>query len=480
MASNWNLGAGYGQNLRQEQNPYPEQNLYPEQNPLMVSLSNHDSISGDSPFHSSLNQRRMSGADNAGNLAYAPAPSAPALTGDADGDAISLYIHVPFCQTKCPYCDFNTYQGIESLMPPYLEALAAELTTWGRLLEGPEVGTVFFGGGTPSYLPDGAIGDILAAAGTAFRLRPGAEVTIEANPGDLDSDKAGRWLAQGVNRLSLGVQSLDNGLLALLGRRHNADQAIAAFRTVGEAGFANVNLDLMYGLPHQTLAQWQDTLQRLAALSPAHISLYCLTLEEGTPLHRWVEQGKLPQPDPDLAADMYHYARELLAAGGYHHYEISNWSRPGLASRHNLAYWQNRPYLGVGPGAHSCLGGYRFWDLDSPRAYVAAVKEWADTAPQPPAPLTAAGLEKVGPVGGCESISPDLAAAETMFLGLRLLDGLDLAQASARLGIDLAAKYQPQIEELLALELLERQGPVIRLSQAAYLIANQVFTRFLD
>ena len=410
------------------------------------------------------------------------------MLSDFAADGISLYIHVPFCQTKCPYCDFNTYQGIESLINPYLEALVAELTTWGRVLAGASekaaVNTVFFGGGTPSYLPDGAIGNILDTAGAAFRLRPDAEITIEANPGDLDAAKAASLLAQGVNRLSIGVQSLDNDLLALLGRRHDADQAIAAFRAVGEAGFANVNLDLMYGLPQQTFPQWQDTLQRLAALEPAHISLYCLTLEEGTPLHRWVEQGKLPHPDVDLAADMYHYAEELLGGAGYHHYEISNWARPGLASRHNLAYWRNLAYLGVGPGAHSCLGGYRFWDMDSPRGYVAAVREWAESIsqlqPQPPATLTGEWLERVGPVGGHEDIGPDLAAAETMFLGLRLLDGLDLAQASARLGIDLADKYRPQIEELLELGLLERQGSLLRLSEPAYLIANQVFTRFLD
>ncbi len=410
----------------------------------------------------------------------------PAGSWNADG--ISLYIHVPFCQTKCPYCDFNTYQGIESLMSPYRTALTAELTAWGTVLNRPTVNTVFFGGGTPSYLPTGALGEILTAAGNAFRLRPDAEITIEANPGDLDAETAHRLLAQGVNRLSIGVQSLDNDLLALLGRRHNADQAIAAFRTVRDAGFANINLDLMYGLPRQTAAQWQDTLQRLAALSPSHISLYCLTLEEGTPLRRWVEQGKLPAPDPDLAADMYHYARELLADCGYHHYEISNWARPGLTSRHNLAYWQTRPYLGVGPGAHSCLSGHRFWNLDSPRAYIAAVKKWAEGPISSPLPLTdgpvnqltAAGLERVGPVAGQERISPELAASETMFLGLRLLDGLNLSSASARLGLDLAAKYQPEIDELLALGLLERQGSLLRLSQRAYLIANQVFTRFLE
>ena len=418
-----------------------------------------------------------------------PPPEMPDMDSRGSGHSLSLYIHIPFCQTKCPYCDFNTYQGIESLMSPYRAALQEELTTWGRVLGRPEVNTLFFGGGTPSYLPPGAIGDILDTVRDAFRLRPDAEITLEANPGDLTAERAALLLQQGVNRLSIGVQSLDNGLLSLLGRRHNADQALAALSTVQDAGFANVNVDLMYGLPQQSAAQWQDTLQRLADREPAHISLYCLTLEEGTPLRRWVEQGQLPHPDPDLAADMYHYARELLAAGGYQHYEISNWSQSGLTCRHNLAYWQNLPYLGVGPGAHSCLGGWRFWNRDSPRGYIAAVGEWTAAHPPPLRSDTGAAgewdlpadwLKQAGPVGGWEYISPELAAAETMFLGLRLLDGLDLTAASSRLGIDLAAKYQTPIAELLDLGLLERQGNTLRLPGDAYLIANQVFTRFME
>ena len=393
---------------------------------------------------------------------------------------ISFYVHVPFCQTKCPYCDFNTYQGIEGLMSPYLDALLSEITAWGRALGHPPVNTIFFGGGTPSYLPDGALGRIIAATSQAFSIREDAEITAEANPGDLTRGRAVSLLAQGLNRVSIGVQSLDNDLLNLLGRRHDADQAIAAFRTVREAGFDNVNLDLIYGLPNQSLSQWQDTLQRLSALEPAHISLYCLTVEEGTPLHRWVERGEVPYPDPDLAADMYQYARELLGSLGYHHYEISNWSRPGLASRHNLAYWRSLPYLGVGPGAHSCLGGYRFWDMDSPRGYIEAAQRWAAATPSPSNGITAAWLDTVGPVGGYESIDDDLTAAETMFLGLRLLDGLDVAEASRRLGTDLAARYRTPLSDLVELGLLVREDTVYRLHPSAYLIANQVFERFLE
>ncbi len=393
---------------------------------------------------------------------------------------MALYIHVPFCQTKCPYCDFNTYQGIEELIAPYLESLTTELVLWGRVLDCPTVSTIFLGGGTPSYLPQGSIGRILDTVQGAFRVKPEAEITAEANPDDLDHEAAAGLLDQGVNRLSIGVQSLNNELLTLLGRRHDANQAIDAYRSVIRAGFSNVNLDLMYGLPRQTMEQWQDTCRQLVSLRPSHISLYCLTLEEGTPLHRWVKQGKLPDPDPDLAADMYQYAEELLAKAGYHHYEISNWTLPGLDSQHNRAYWLNRPYLGVGPGAHSRLGNHRFWNISSPKTYMAQVKQWSENHPRSLAAIDESSLHSVCQVGGQEHINPGLAASETMFLGLRLLDGIDLTEASAQVGTDLAAKYRPQIQELVALDLLEWEDNRLRLTKDTYLIANQVFTRFLQ
>ena len=278
----------------------------------------------------------------------------------------------------------------------------------------------------------------------------------------------------------MGVQSLDNGLLALLGRRHTADEALAALRTARDAGFANVNLDLMYGLPKQTFAQWETTLARLLSRFPAHVSLYCLTLEEGTPLHRWVEQGKLPEPDADLAADMYHCAETALEDAGYRHYEISNWCRPGMESRHNMAYWLNQPYLGAGPGAHSSLGQYRFWDISSPVKHMAEVKRWAGQGARPAAAIDAATLESVPPVEGYEYCGGDTAAAETMILGLRLLDGMDLESASAGAGVDLAERYKAEIRDLADMGLLERRENVLRLTRPAYLVANQVFTRFVE
>ena len=392
---------------------------------------------------------------------------------------IGLYVHVPFCKTKCPYCDFNTYQGIEGQMGTYLEAVTTELRLWGSTLGHPRVRTVFFGGGTPSYLPDGDIEAILQTASGSFTIDSKAEITIEANPGDLDEAACRGLLRQGVNRLSIGVQSLDNGLLQLLGRRHSADGAIVAFHTARDAGFENVNLDLMYGLPHQTVAQWDDTIRRLAELAPEHISLYALTLEEGTPMRLWADQGKIPEPDPDLAADMYGMAQKVLGDAGYHHYEISNWAKPALESQHNLIYWRNEAYLGVGPGAHSRLGDYRFWTVLAPREYAGGAAEWSEVSTPEWTAFGEGELGQARTVDGCELIDSDTACAETMFLGLRLLDGLDLTQASALVAQDLAARYDSEIEELLNLGLLRREGDIIRLDPSAYLIANQVFTRFL-
>ena len=393
---------------------------------------------------------------------------------------MGLYVHVPFCKTKCPYCDFNTYQGIENLIEPFLPAITSEITCWGDALAHPPVKSVFFGGGTPSYLPPGDIERILVAIQSSFKVDPAAEISIEANPGDLDEAACVGILNQGVNRLSIGVQSLDNDLLNLLGRRHQASEAVEAFQSARQAGFDNVNLDLMYGLPNQSMEQWQKTLSSLIELTPEHISLYALTIEEGTPMHRWAAEGKIPEPDSDLAADMYQHAREVLAEAGYHHYEISNWSLPDRACEHNLVYWENGPYLGVGPGAHSRLGDYRFWTVLSPRDYNTKAATWADSGSRPLADLVETALQGIPTLGGWEHLSLETTCSETMFLGLRLLDGLNLSEASAIAGTDLAKKFQTPIQECLNLGLLEQDGDCLKLTMQTYLVANQAFTRFLE
>ncbi len=414
--------------------------------------------------------------------------------GSALDEGISLYIHVPFCLSKCPYCDFNTYQGIESQFGDFLSAVIQEITAWSVTLGRPAVNTVFLGGGTPSYLPDDDVARILEAIAHNYAVRGDAEITAECNPNDLSPEKCAELRAAGVNRVSIGVQSMDNGLLSMLGRRHDAGEAAEALDRCRRAGFDNVSLDLMYGLPQQSLDQWRDTVARVVALAPEHLSLYSLTLEEGTPLRRWVEQGRLPEPDADLAADMYDHARAALASAGYHHYEISNWTRPGRESEHNLAYWRNLQWVGVGPGAHSSLrvpsslkdndagAACRFWTVRSPREYAQLAREWAEDAAREgewPA-VTADRVADVPTVDGSEVSDEATTAAETMFLGLRLLDGMDVTAASARTGIDLRARYETELAELTADGLLvwEPDGR-LRLTEEAYLVANQVFTRFL-
>ena len=393
---------------------------------------------------------------------------------------MGLYVHVPFCKTKCPYCDFNTYQGIENLIEPFLTALTTEIRCWGETLAHPRIKSVFFGGGTPSYLPQGYIEQILDSIQESFQLEQNTEVTIEANPGDLDEVACAGILTQGVNRLSIGVQSLDNDILNLLGRRHQAREAIQAFKIARKAGFDNVNLDLMYGLPTQSITQWNQTLDSLTELSPEHISLYALTIEENTPMDRWLSEGKIPEPDPDLAADMYEYACESLAKSGYHHYEISNWSLAGRACRHNLVYWKNDPYLGVGPGAHSRLGNYRFWTILSPREYNIRSANWSESDTISLTEILEIVLEGIPTLGGWEHISIETAHSETMFLGLRLLDGLNIVEASVKSGLNLVERFETPIQECVDLGLLERDGNCLKLTRSSYLIATQAFTRFLE
>lgn len=394
-------------------------------------------------------------------------------------DGLSLYVHIPFCETKCPYCDFNTYAGIEPLISSYIAALCQEIVLWGRLVSRPRIKTIFFGGGTPSYIPTDELERVSSAIREAFNVVPDAEATVEANPDDCSFTKLHALRHLGVNRLSIGVQSLDDALLSLLGRRHNAAQAREAYLLAKQAGFDNVNPDLMYGLPTQTMSQWQRTLESVLELRPTHMSLYALTLEKGTPMERQVTSGLLPAPDPDLAAEMYTLACAQLGEEGYHHYEISNWAKPGYESRHNLTYWLNQPYLGVGPGAHSYLPGYRFFNVKSPRIYITKVQDWADQGVEPVQSLSTQVLNSATAIEGIEPIDTKLEMAETVFLGLRLLDGLKLDGFEQRFRCELLNVYSSQIDELVQLGLLELSSEVLRLTERGVLVSNQVFMRFL-
>ena len=303
----------------------------------------------------------------------------PSLSG-----GLALYVHIPFCESKCPYCDFNTYAGIESLMSSYTGALAREIEQWGAWLGRPTLASLFFGGGTPSYLPARDLQRLMETIRAAFDLPDAVEATLEANPGDCSPEHLAAMRGAGFNRISIGVQSFYDVELVMLGRRHDAAQAVQAVRDARKAGFDNVSIDLMFGLPEQSVATWERSVEQAVRLGTDHLSAYGLTLELGTPLEADVRLGRTPEPDSDLAAEMYLLAQRVLADAGFEQYEISNWAMPDRESVHNLAYWRSLPYLGVGPGAHSYLYdtgaldafGVRFANINPPRIYIERVNAW--------------------------------------------------------------------------------------------------------
>jgi oxygen-independent coproporphyrinogen-3 oxidase len=372
---------------------------------------------------------------------------------------VALYVHIPFCLSKCAYCDFNSYDDRAGLCDAYTDALIQEID-----LAGPgSVRSIYIGGGTPTVLPLFHFERILEAIARRCALLAATEITAEANPGTVSPAKLEGLRALGVTRLSLGVQSFVEKELRLLGRIHSAPEAIQVFQAARRAGFDNLSLDLLYGLPGQSLGSWRASLEQALALQPNHLSLYALTLEEGTPLAADISRGRLPAPDPDLAADMYELAQEMLSIAGFHHYEISNWAQsPDLMCQHNLTYWHNEPYLGIGAGAHSWRYRRRWSNLLVPEAYIQRV---------------CSGLD---PTAAEEMIGPELEMGETMMLGLRLLaEGVTFARFQARFGLDLRAQYAGQLEELTELGLIHTTEERVVLSDRGRLLGNQVFLRFL-
>lgn len=382
-----------------------------------------------------------------------------------------VYVHVPFCLAKCAYCDFSSYPGLAAYYDAYVDAVCAQALAEAPAWQSVTFVSLFLGGGTPTVLPPASLGRILATLRERLPWAAQPEISLEANPGTVTPDSLRALRALGINRLSLGVQSLHDGELALLGRIHTAAEAVQAVVDARRASFANLNLDLMYGLPRQTLAAWQDTLERALALAPEHLSLYALSLEEGTPLATQVVQGTLPEPDADLAADMYLWAEERLATAGYGHYELSNWARrspgdearpfPALACRHNLLYWQNERYLGLGAAAATFDGQQRSVALDHPLAYLAAMRSCQSV------------------IASAETLSPEERLDETVMLGLRLVRGIGWADLEGRFGVDARALYAPIIAEQQALGLLAVDDWGMCLTPRGRLLGNRVFAAFL-
>ena len=383
----------------------------------------------------------------------------------------AIYVHIPFCLRKCFYCDFASFPGKEHLYEPYVEALREEIRLGAERYPEARISTIYLGGGTPNVLTPEQLGSILEQIRQSFQVCFNAEITTEANPGGSLNFQLPTWTPQHptpdtqhleFNRLSLGVQSFHNNELGRLGRIHTADEAVGAFLCAREAGFRNISIDLMYGIPEQTLDSWGETLRRAIELGSEHISLYSLTVEEGTPFHEMWCEGRLEIPGNDIEADMYEAAIEMLTSAGFIHYEISNFAKPGFESRHNTTYWRNEPYFGFGAGAASYLNGVRALNVSEVEEYICRMKNGEIP------------IESQESLTGCEAMG------ETMFLGLRMLRGVHKTDFAARYGVSPQEVFPEEILSLTARGLIEESGEYIRLTRTGLLLANEVFSAFVS
>lgn len=372
---------------------------------------------------------------------------------------VSIYVHIPFCARRCAYCDFNTYAWRGRIVRDTLDAIREHIEA--TEVDGVVVPTIFFGGGTPTFPEPELVVQLLDAIRSRFTVLPDAEISLEANPGTVDGSRFAVLRQAGFNRLSMGVQSFDDHLLGVLGRMHSAQEAIRSYEAARDAGFDNINLDLMFALPGQTLRQWQHTLRTAVSLQPEHLSCYALTIEPNTPFYTLHQRGELAVPDEETDLRMYQYAIRALTRAGYEHYEISNFARPGYRCRHNLVYWRNEEYLGFGPGAVSYRNGVRWKWLRHPRRYVQAVREGTPLVEEE------------------ERLSTDESLGETIMLMLRTRDGVDVPAVEARYGVHLAARYAQPLRRLRRQRLLEVTPERWRITPKGLPIANTVCAEFL-
>ena len=356
---------------------------------------------------------------------------------------------------------------MEELIPNFVSALCRELQLLSQARPKLSIHTVFFGGGTPSLLTPEQLETIMNVVATRFSLASDAEITLEANPNDVNKAYAGDLYHLGINRISLGMQSAQEKELRLFARRHGNTHLIRAITAIRQAGYENFNLDLIYGIPHQSIEDWQDSIQQAIRLHPSHLSLYALSLEKGTPLHGWVMNGQLPTPNDDTVAEMYELATDFLAAEGFLQYEISNWCKPGYESRHNLQYWRNLPYLACGPGAHGWANGIRYRNLRSPKQYIELLDGLNGQLPRA-FPLSPA-------VEFHEKVTEQAEQAETLMMSLRLTqEGISLKQFQNRFGIDLLEERFEAIQRFSEMGLLDISDGALRLSREGRFVSNAI------
>lgn len=373
-----------------------------------------------------------------------------------------VYIHIPFCRSRCSYCDFATGLYENSLAERYVVALISEIETWDEVEPSLAIDTIYFGGGTPSLLSPTQLERILDAIHTRFSVATDSEVTLEMNPGTVTREALQDLHRLGINRASFGAQTFADSDLARLGRSHNSSDTLKTYALLRETGFTNVSFDLIAGLPGQTVPAWGRNLEQAFALKPEHLSFYLLEVHQGTPLADHIRSGKQPSPDPDLAATMYEVMIEQACAAGYEHYEISNLCRPSFESRHNTKYWNGSAYYGFGCSAHSYDGeGSRWANERNVLRYVELIEQGGDVV-----------------VERTELTARDR-RAEAMFLGLRLMHGVNTKHYYDQFGVDLRDEHEGELQQFREAGLIEFDGDIMRLTRSGALLSNEVFAAFI-
>ena len=380
--------------------------------------------------------------------------------------SLGLYIHIPFCVQKCNYCDFLSGFGTQTDMERYTKALKTEMELWKEELGGQAVDTVFIGGGTPTFLPAAMLGEILEAARDTFHIREQAEITVEMNPGTIKKETLRRLAAAGMNRASIGLQSAQDTILKRLGRIHTFRQFLEGIEMLHQAGIANFNVDVMYGLPGQREEDYLQTLEAAVNTGAVHISAYSLIIEEGTPFYEWNEQGSLELPDEDITASMSDAGKEYLERRGLARYEVSNYAKKGYTCRHNLNYWKNGFYLGLGLGAHSCLGtGGKVWRLENTRK----MDEYCTLLQRREKPYCVA-----------TEIEQKEQMFETIMLGLRMTHGINLAQFRVRFGVDFMERYGYNMKKAAEQGWIKAADGYVFLTSKGMDFMNRVLLDFME
>lgn len=375
---------------------------------------------------------------------------------------LELYIHIPFCARKCAYCDFLSFAAPERSYREYVEKLIEEMYGQSTAYRDYAVTSIFVGGGTPSVLPPELVEALFVAVYDCFAVSADAEITIEANPGTLTMEKLETYLNCGMNRLSLGLQSADGEELRTLGRIHSYDDFLKSYQRARQAGFTNINVDLMSALPGQTMQSWKNTLRKVMMLKPEHISAYSLIIEAGTPFYERYHENPEAFPDEEIDREMYHLTKELMAAQGYERYEISNYARPGYECRHNIGYWTGAEYLGLGLGASSCTHGFRYHNVTDLEEYLSLdLREPGAAARE------------------IQELTPEEKMEEFMFLGLRLTKGVSGSEFLERFGKNMWNVYGEVFEKLSRQGLILEEPPMVRLTELGIDVSNQVLCEFL-